>query len=130
MLRWFGLCTLLPAILITVGCSSSGEQPVTVSGTVHLDGKPLPEGTIAFVGEPGTSPDVLSIKNGVFEGSAFVGKKKVEISAYRAVKASPTATDTSPQENYIPARFNAESFLKAEITTAGVKPNKFDVSVK
>ncbi len=132
MARWFCLCILLTASLLPLGCSSKGDDTVGVSGTVNLDSKPLSEGTITFAGDPGTVPAVLTVKNGSFEGQVKPGKKKVQIMAYKATKAPPTATETTDEfkENYIPARFNTESKLTAEVTASGLSPNKFDVESK
>src|SRR5262245_56341110 len=114
MARWFWLCALLPACLLVSACRD-GRAPKTVkvSGTVNLDGKPLSEGEIAFVGGPGTIPDILPVKNGTFEGPAKPGKVKVEIRAFRKGKLPDSVTEASgePKENYLPARFNDESKL-------------------
>jgi hypothetical protein len=107
----------------------------TVSGTVTLDGNPMPEGEILFAG-PGEVPQVLDIKNGSFEGQVTVGTKRVEIRAYRQVQAvaaggmykgEEVPGGGSSKENYLPARFNSESELTAEVTASG--PNKFSFPV-
>jgi hypothetical protein len=106
-------------------------ESVKISGTVNVDGKPLPEGSISFVGDQGTVPDVLTIQNGAFEGKVKPGKKKVEIRGFRAAKAPPTATEPEDfKENYIAEEFNAKSKLTAEVTESGVDPNTFDVKAK
>jgi hypothetical protein len=124
---------LLLACLVLAGCSSGSKEtePVQISGTVKVDGNPLPEGSISFVGEQGTVPDVLTIQNGTFEGKAKPGKKKVEIRGFRAAKAPPTATEPEDfKENYIGEEFNTKSKLTAEVTESGVNPSSFDVKAK
>jgi hypothetical protein len=136
MRRWFPLfCLLMPTCLFAIACAGSGskEDPTAnVSGTVNLAGKPLSEGEISFVGEVGTIPDILPIKNGSFSGQVKLGKKRVEIMAYKAGKPPPTATDKTEEfkDNYIHPRFNADSTLTAEVTASGVSPNKFDVEAR
>jgi hypothetical protein len=134
MVRCLGSLALLTAVLLSIGCSSGPkvEPTAKVSGTVNLDGKPMNDGEISFVGEPGTIPDILPVNAGAFEGSVKLGKKRVEIRAYRAGKPPPTATEPAGEikENYLPDRFNDNSTLTAEVTASGVSPNKFEVQSK
>jgi hypothetical protein len=122
-----------------IACTSKGEKASSVSGTVNLDNQPLAEGEIMFVGEGGQVPDTLPIKNGAFSGNVKQGKKRVEIRAYRDASVDPAAAamykgeavpGASTKENYLPARFNSESTLTAEVTASGLNPSKFDVTSK
>jgi hypothetical protein len=134
MMRWWygaglGLCVCL----LAGGCSGGGkDKTVQVSGKVELDGKPLDDGEIAFVGDAGTVPDILPVKAGAFEGKVKVGKKKVEIRVFETKKAPPTATGgaTETRENVLPDRYNTKSTLTAEVTEGGVSPGKFEVQSK
>ncbi|HJZ57140.1 MAG TPA: hypothetical protein VKE74_19375 [Gemmataceae bacterium] len=135
MIRWWhGPGLVLCVCLLAGGCSSANkaEKKVQVSGKVNIDGKPLPDGDITFTGEPGTIPDSLPVKNGTFEGTVKLGRKKVEIRAYKTEKAPPTATGgvTETQVNYIPDRYNTRSTLSAEVTENGVNPSTFDVQAR
>jgi hypothetical protein len=51
MTQYKALCSVLLGLLglAVAGCSSSGPAPVTVSGTVTLDGKPLAGAILEFV---------------------------------------------------------------------------------
>lgn len=114
---------LLPATIL-VGCGPASPPKGTVTGKVTLNGEPLKEGKIHF-SEPGKPPNVLQISGGSYSGQVVVGKKKVEIYAYKKVPAPPTATAdvTETEENIIPAKYNANSKLEANVTKEG--PNDF-----
>jgi len=118
------------AVLLALGCSKA--KPVSVSGTVYLDGQLLKEGSINLVGEKGTTPESFEIKEGKFEGQALPGKKRVEIRAFRQgkpTKMGDVVIEGSP-ENYIPERFNTSTTLTAEVSASGINPNKFEVQSK
>jgi hypothetical protein len=126
MARWFLVACGVLSLQLLVGCTSS-PPPVAISGTVTVDGKPLPEGDIILTGE-GTAPETFQIKDGKFEGQAKIGKKRVEIHAMK--KGEPTkmgdkVIEASPV-NYLPARYNTESKITAEVTASGLNPNKFE----
>jgi hypothetical protein len=79
-------CFALGLLLLLFGCSQS--EP-SVSGTVRLDGQPLPKGWIRFVPDEGTTgPDGgARIREGRYsipQGLA-AGKYKVEIQGMRIV---------------------------------------------
>jgi hypothetical protein len=129
MNRHFFVLTTIGLLLSLTGC---GSNPVAVTGTVSLDGNPLPEGTIAFFDEAGGAPEQFPIKAGKFEGKVLPGKKKVEIRAFKM--GEPTKMDDKIIEaspvNYLPPRYNTESQLKAEVTSSGVEPNSFKLDSK
>jgi hypothetical protein len=132
MTRWcYGLGIALAVCFLGGGCSDSkAEKTSQVSGKVELDGKPLPDGSIMFVGDPGTVPDSLPIKDGDFSGKVKVGKKKVAIQAYKTEPPPPGATGDVKEVkvNYLPDRYSvANSTITAEVTDGGVNPNKFEV---
>ena len=135
MTRWcYGLAFVLCVCLLAAGCTTGSNEPKTsqVSGKVELDGKPLDDGDITFEGDPETIPDVLPIKDGAFSGKVKVGKKKVKIQAFKTEPAPPNATAnvTEVKTNYLPARFNKETTLTAEVTDSGVNPSEFKVQSK
>src|SRR5262249_48992096 len=73
---------LVVALAWTFGCGPPprpGLPPAAnVTGTIKMDGKPLPTGELHF-GIPGAPPQVLEIKNGTFSGEAPIGKNQVEL---------------------------------------------------
>ena len=131
--RWFWLGCVFGGLLFLGGCDSK-PKTVTVSGTVKLDDKPLPEGEVTLVNAAGLPPDVFPVKDGKFSGQAKPGKVKVEISVYKEGQPPPpggTPAEGPPsKENSLPARFNAETILTAEVTASGLNPSEFKVESK
>ncbi len=118
--------------LLAISCESKDSQSQPVSGTVTLDGKPLPEGEVYFI-QPGQAPSIFPVKDGDFAGQARPGTHRVEICAYRARKdkvGSPGQNMTPPPENYIPEKYNSKSELTAQVEPSGTKPFKFEIQLK
>ncbi|WP_254510138.1 hypothetical protein [Anatilimnocola floriformis] len=119
---------LMLALAFCTGCAKKGPKFFPVSGTVTLDGQPLPEGTIHFKSTAtGGLPESLPVKDGKFAGKAVEGACRVEVTAYRQI---PIAGEMggSVQEPLIASRFNSLSTLTAEVKAAG--PNAFDFKVE
>jgi hypothetical protein len=127
MARWLLLGCVLSIPCLLVGCTT---KPVAVSGTVELDGQPLKDGKITLIGEGGVPPEgPFDIRDGKFEGQVTPGKKKVEIRAYKMgqpTKMADKVIEATP-ENYLPARYNSETKLTAEVSNGGMSPSKFEV---
>ena len=140
--RW-SVCVWL--LLSLTGCGDSSDRK-SLEGTVTLDGVPLAEGDIAFVPLNGTQGPTAGgkITKGEFfvspEGGTFVGKFRVKISAIRKTGKQvpdPTASMMDPSvkvglvddyEQYIPARYNEQSELTAEVTAGGENRFPFALS--
>ena len=115
------------ALVCAVGCgASSGLDKVVVSGTVTLDGQPIPNGEIRFIPAPGTTGPVSGgpIKDGAYvakgKGGVPLGEHTVEIKAYRAMAKGPgqaTSADSEggAAEQYLDKRYNEQTTLKATI---------------
>jgi hypothetical protein len=130
MLKLCSCGSLVLAVIVITGCGAATKSKGKVSGEVSLDGKPMPDGEISFVvmGEP---PETLAVKEGKFSGEVTHGEKRVEIRAYREGKIPPTATiKEAPKENYIAAKYNSASTLKATVSGSGVQPSKFEVKAE
>jgi hypothetical protein len=116
----FTFYALVATVLITtLGCS----QP-TVSGSVTFNGQPVSEGHIAFVPESGTGQGAGSnIVNGEYKLQTIAGKYKVEINASKMMPLPPGQTGmdgaTEEVQSYIPARYNTQTELRAEVPAAG-----------
>jgi len=107
-------------ILCAGGCG--GESPADVSGTVLVDGKPLPEGEIVFEAADGSkTPAGGPVKDGHYEVKVFPGAKKVRITASRPPKKPDPMFGYAATEPMIAEEFNVKTTL-----TADVKPGKND----
>jgi hypothetical protein len=98
---------------LALGC---GSETCKVTGTVTLDGQPVPDGDILFHDFQGAhGPEHAKIKDGRFELRARPGDKRVEIRASREVPEK--RTPMGPYfEDYIPKQYNTKSNLTAHIT--------------
>jgi len=119
------------AAVVLAGCGQDGPERAVVSGTVTYQGKPLEEGQIRFLPVKGTEAPVSggAIRKGEYrvdaKGGVPVGTHRIEIIAYRVPPESleilktlpPDATETEmpPREQYIPAKYNADSELEITI---------------
>jgi len=129
-------CLLLFSIAsFFVGCSAeSGPLEHTVSGTVNLDGQPLADGSILFVDPQGKIKSYYAnIQGGAYRTEVQAGKWQVQISAYRKSKTEmiPNADGTGEEpatEQYLPARYNEETTLEANVTAGGANTFNFDLN--
>jgi hypothetical protein len=128
------LLLITGCLAVSGGCGPTSSRRA-VKGTVTYQGKPLENGTITF--QTTTAPPAMAggspIKDGKYEIPADKGLEpgtyRVLISAAgppakqtvaeRAAGASPRASEV------IPAKYNAESTLTAEITSGGSAPVDF-----
>lgn len=117
-----------------LGCNGGSDAPPTfpVSGTVTFDGAPVESGDIHFESDvKGEAPDSGSIVNGKYSLKAKEGKKKVKITASRAVPGKTTkgamGEDIVVKEDYIPAKYNTNSELAETVEAV---PNSFDFELK
>ncbi|MBN9520968.1 hypothetical protein J0H58_21010 [bacterium] len=128
---------LVPVLVLLAGCSG-GPKLAKVTGTVTLDDKPLPRGTLTFE-MPGQRPATATIVDGkITEATTFapgdgvpVGKHKVAVSATidpgPAISANPGDASRPSGGNYmggkslIPARYNnpETSGLTADVGPGG-----------
>jgi hypothetical protein len=121
------LALLLPALALwAAGCSDGSTT--TLTGTVTLDGQPLPEGTVRLVPTDPTKGGTAgaAIKDGKFTAEVPPGELRVEISAPKVVgKRKAYDTPESPTvdivEELIPARYNVNSELKVTVKKGGQK---------
>jgi hypothetical protein len=130
--------------LVVSGCSGGDELPrEAVSGTVTLDGQPLPGGVIQFTP---ASPDIPQGGGSPITGGRFSiaraqglvpGSYRVTINAASSETVVPKGepvepgkpaepgrpTRTARPKELIPAKYNAQSELKAEVKKG--TPNEF-----
>jgi hypothetical protein len=115
--------------LCLTGCGPSAPSTYPVSGTVTFDGKPVSDGDILFVPlDRRLGPDAGKIVAGRYATRAKAGKCRVEITALD-IGPHTKYVDNSPlAANYVPARYNDESELTAEVLAGG--KNVFDFSLQ
>jgi len=129
---------VLAAFGLAVGCSGSGDDlpREPVSGTVTLDNQPLPNGTISFVPASGSGGGGGTIKDGKFSiaraGGLVPGSYSVSINASetQGEQTKPkmvggTRKESQVAKELIPAKYNANTELKAEIKKGGNKDLNF-----
>jgi hypothetical protein len=127
--RWSFLLTLT-ALLMVSGCGGGGPREYQVTGRVTYDGQPVNEGEIVFLptNSEGT-PRAGRIANGTFQISLPEGTKQVVITATRE-SATPAPDGLPNYENYIPAAYNTQTTLTAEVRTSGDNTLTFDLQPK
>ena len=125
--RW-GLF-LLAASLLASGCGRSGPATYAVSGSVTWNGTPLGDGSIVFMAADGkTVAAAGTIHNGRFAFRAPAGDKKVEIRAVREVGEVIPSMGVKARQSFIPARYNAQTILVADVVPTGANQFEFDLS--
>ncbi|WP_417391301.1 hypothetical protein [Gimesia sp.] len=110
------------------GVSKDGLERASVSGTVSLDGEPLPEGSIQFIPDIDATGQRIHgkavqavITNGVYSLEAaqgpVVGANKILINATRKTGKFQNfdGVKTEIMQQYIPAKYNADSTLRYEV---------------
>jgi hypothetical protein len=132
----------LAAVLLLGFLSSSfgcGDGKVRVQGTVTFDGKPVERGVISFDPADGRGPNTGGkIASGRFElsglAAATPGKKIVRIRASRPTgrkiesgPPAPPGTLVDELEAYIPAHYNENSTLTAELVPGKVNEVAFNL---
>lgn len=105
-------------LLLAAGCSRS--EFVTVTGDVTWNGAPLSDGEVIFIAEDKRiQPAAGQLKNGTFEFLSKPGKMRVEVQSVRKTGKRHPIHGFELTEVFIPARYNAESELTAEVTQDG-----------
>jgi hypothetical protein len=121
-------CGILAFCAMLAGCQKQRTFAPTfpVHGAVTLDAKLLPDGMISFISPESGDLQALPIKEGKYEGQVRAGKRRVEIRAYLP-RSGPRKPLEPPPKNYLPARYNADTILTADVAEQG--PNAFDFAL-
>jgi hypothetical protein len=126
-------------VLAIAGCDgASAVERVPIAGRITLDGAPLEHGTVLFT--PASGPRA----GGVIRGGRYAldaaegppaGELTVEIRAPRLPMGEQWPDDAAERvkramhcEEQLPARYNAQTTLRAAATRDG--PNQFDFELR
>lgn len=114
--------------LSPVGACSRPSDVVEVTGTVTWNGEPMPTGMIVLLPtEVRQAPAGGKIADGKFLVRTKPGKMRVQIEAVRATSERDPATGTFLGEMYVPAHYNKQTELEADITREG--KNRFEFAL-
>jgi hypothetical protein len=121
------------AVITTAGCGGGDELPrVAVSGSVTVDGEPVPNGVVRFAPSPGTEGPMANcmITDGRYriptDEGPVAGNYEVRVHAYN----DPNAQPTKPTERVaVPAdklgpKTSPADLIDDENEVASVKPAK------
>jgi len=121
------------AALLLGGCSNDNTAEVT--GTVLVDGKPAPRGSVSFIPADGKSPTAgAEIKDGKYSAKVPLGNSKVQIRVPKVVgqkKLYPTP-DSPVQdllEEVLPKKYNDETELTLDVKS-GKNEKDWDLKSK
>jgi len=109
-------------LLFAAGCSGEKVPGLgRVTGTVTMDGQPVPDASVIFdAANPGEPPSLgKTDASGNYElyysrghKGATIGEHAVYISTYQA----PNDENPQPKKETIPAKYNGKSELKVTVT--------------
>jgi hypothetical protein len=114
---------MLLTCAVFVGCGGAPDGMVEVSGAITWNGQPVETGFVTFAADPSKGPQSGKIENGRYRFNAYGGQNVVRIQAEK----KGTFNKGMNQYNYhqfIPAKYNDESELSAEVSAGG--DNVFD----
>lgn len=134
-MRRFTSSVLLLTLIATASGCGDGKGAV-VKGTVMLDGKAVPNGSVTFVkSEGGLVREGATITDGAFTANLPPGKYKVELNGQKLVgKRKQKGFDGKMEEidlteEMFPENYNSKSEL-SEVISAGNNTIKFDLKSK
>lgn len=118
-------------LIVIAGCSSESDsrgERVGVEGTVLLDGEPLQNARIIFIGNSGQGQlkAIVSVTDGAFvfqtANGPLPGTNRIEIhpeamdlEAFEAARGGDPNKKVDPKLIKIPAKYNTKSELTAEV---------------
>lgn len=129
---------IITSATFIMGCGGGEEGPklFPVTGTVTLDGEPVPDASILFKDPTGKNKSYFaSVKDGAYSTKMEAGKRKVLITANRQSKDkmvdNAAGTGKEPaMEQYLPAIYNEKSTLEIDVVSGGENQFPFDLKSK
>jgi len=134
MIYRISACVLSTVIL--AGCGGdTGPRKVSVAGTVTFNGEPLESGEIVLRATSGGDPaGAGQISAGKFECKVTPGSKTVSITAWKEESGPAEGLETGEaggvSEQYLPATYNDETTLTAEIGDDGNSDLVFELKAE
>jgi hypothetical protein len=121
-----GLTALVLALPVLAGCG--GEQPAEVTGTVRIDGRPLPDGEIIFEAADGSkTPAAGKVRDGAYTVRVLPGPKKVKVLASRPPKRPDPVLGPAAREQMLGPEYNDRTTLTADVKSGANPDVNFDV---
>lgn len=126
---------VIACVVGNFGCTRSGPQIAPVSGTVTLDGKPLPNGVVSFVSEAGFASSAPLDADGRFQLVSQFGQG-APLGTYRVTLSQqslpPSAESTAPRarlpRHEIPERYHYLDRSGISLTVED-RPNTFAIEL-
>ncbi len=125
MIRHSLVCVAFALTFIALGCGGGAPDDTpdlgTVTGTVKLDGTPVPKATVSFSPEAGGRPSTgTTDENGYYELLYSVGNKGAVPGKYQVRITTATTVVNEAGEDVdvpekIPAKYNTETELSEEV---------------
>ncbi|MEX0792679.1 MAG: hypothetical protein WD045_06055 [Pirellulaceae bacterium] len=122
--RFVSLWGCLTLALGLFGCGSRTDGLITISGTVTLDGKPVPEGSVSLMPLDGKGiAGGGTIAHGRYSADSSPGLMAVQINGIEKVeKENPSAEEVArglhiDQKQILPASYNRQSQLRIEVSS-------------
>ena len=133
---WVVIACVAPLALTLAGCGDAGPPRRAVAGSITLDGKPLPSGTIVFAPLDGVTAAVADVTDGAYwiapgKGPA-AGRYQVEVRAEASTGKRIPHPDLPGEtieevRDLIPPRYNARTELGSEVRPGAA--NIFDLDL-
>jgi len=134
----------LPAVVFAissislVGCGGGGDPNIVrVTGTVTMDGKPLPDATVLFVSGQGRPSGALTDKNGYYElnytgdqKGARIGPNRVQITTAQGPSETMEGDPIPAVPESVPSKYNSRTELEFTVTEDGENVANFDLASK
>ena len=125
-------------LLLLAGCGGSKYPTAPVSGTVRMNGKPLPDAALTFQpGGGGMASVGVTDKDGRYtlefydsgQSGAVVATHRVLIRTHRRSNTEDTSSDVSNPNlrDPIPQRYNDNTELTMEVPAEGTESADFDL---
>lgn len=117
--------TTLSCLIALVGCGGAGDYPDMgeVTGTVTMDGKPLPDALVTFQPEGGRPSSGVTDEDGYYEliysaqmKGAKSGDHMVSISTYLPPGPGDDGMFSEGSPETVPVQYNTKTVLTRKVT--------------